>query len=78
MYKTVYQSVDWDTFNNQLKSDGWNFTSREGISNRVLLTSIKDELLLDVYSLNGCNLILLKDSLFFNTGIESINELNIK
>jgi hypothetical protein len=50
----------------------------EGISNRVLLTSIKDELLLDVYSPNGCNLVFLKDSLFFHTGIESINELVIK
>lgn len=29
MFKTVYQSVDWDTFNNQLKNDGWNFISRE-------------------------------------------------
>lgn len=47
------------------------------ISNRVLLTSIKDELLLDVYSLNGCNLVFLKNSLFFHTGIESINELEL-
>jgi hypothetical protein len=30
-FKTVYQSVDWDTFNNQLKSDGWNYVSREEI-----------------------------------------------
>lgn len=49
----------------------------EGISNRIILTSIKDELLLDVYSPNGCNLILLKDSLFLHVGIESISELII-
>lgn len=47
------------------------------ISNRVILTSMKDEPLLDVYSPNGCNLIFLKDSLFFHTGIESINELEL-
>lgn len=29
MLKTVYQSVDWNTFNNQLKSDGWNYVNRE-------------------------------------------------
>lgn len=49
----------------------------ERMSNRVILTSIKDEPLLDVYSPNGCNLIFLKDSLFLHTGIESISELII-